>query len=212
MQFSRRREAVPAGRAALQEVQRWIATNPDAHHTVSALAERVGLSPRHFARLFRSEVGLTPAAWVERARVNAAQKLLETGQLSPKQVASQCGFSDTDAATRLLTSARCHTCRIPKTARPYSGAMISADDEDREPAGAATAPSGCAGAPTSTSAGSFPGGFRTAPGLLASSQMGRSSETLHTGCRDDFIDSIAGGRSSHDGAAGCCLGIQSAAA
>jgi transcriptional regulator GlxA family with amidase domain len=100
MQFSRRREAVPAGRSALQEVQRWVAANPHADHAVPALAKRVGLSPRHFARLFRSEVGLTPAAWVERARVNAAQKLLETGELSPKRVASRCGFADTDTLRR----------------------------------------------------------------------------------------------------------------
>ena len=100
MQFSRGREAVPAGRSALQEAQRWIAANPDADHTVPALAKRVGLSPRHFARLFRGEVGLTPAAWVERARVSAAQKLLETGERSPKQVAPQCGFADTDTLRR----------------------------------------------------------------------------------------------------------------
>jgi transcriptional regulator GlxA family with amidase domain len=100
MQFSRGREAVPAGRAALQEAQRWIAANPQGDHAVRALAKRVGLSPRHFARLFRSEVGLTPAAWVERARVSAAQKLLETGELSPKQVAPKCGFADTDTLRR----------------------------------------------------------------------------------------------------------------
>lgn len=100
MQFSRGREAAPAGRAALQEAQRWIAANPGADHSVPALAERVGLSPRHFARLFRGEVGLTPAAWVERARVGAAQRLLETGELSPKQVAPQCGFGDADTLRR----------------------------------------------------------------------------------------------------------------
>ena len=100
MQFSRNGEAVPVGRSSLQEVQRWIAANPEAHHTVPALAGRVGLSPRHFARLFRSEVGVTPAAWVERARANAARHLLESGDLSPKQVASQCGFADTDTLRR----------------------------------------------------------------------------------------------------------------
>jgi transcriptional regulator GlxA family with amidase domain len=100
MQFSRGREAVPAGRSALQEVQRWIAANPAADHRVPALANRVGLSPRHFARLFHSEVGLTPAAWVERVRVSAAQRLLETGRPSPKQVASQCGFADPDTLRR----------------------------------------------------------------------------------------------------------------
>lgn len=100
MQFSRKGRAVPAGRSALQEVQRWIAANPARPHAVSDLAARMRLSPRHFARLFRSEVGLTPAAWVEQARVNAARELLEAGALSPKQVASRCGFAGIDTLRR----------------------------------------------------------------------------------------------------------------
>ena len=36
------------------------------------------MSPRHFARVFRAEVGCTPAAYVERVRVEVARRLLET--------------------------------------------------------------------------------------------------------------------------------------
>ncbi len=100
MQFSRRGEAAPAGRSALQEVQRWIAANPAADHSVASLAQRMALSPRHFARLFRSEVGTTPAAWVEAARIAAARRRLEEGQETPKQVAAQCGFADADVLRR----------------------------------------------------------------------------------------------------------------
>jgi transcriptional regulator GlxA family with amidase domain len=100
MQFSRRGEAVPAGRSALQEVQRFIAANPSADHDVPHLAARMGLSPRHFARLFRHEVGVTPAVWVEQARVAAARRLLEAGQEAPKQVAALCGFTDADTLRR----------------------------------------------------------------------------------------------------------------
>jgi transcriptional regulator GlxA family with amidase domain len=103
MQFSRRGAAVPAGRSALQEVQRWISARPDNDHSVRTLAKRVGLSPRHFARLFRDEVGVTPAKWVERARVNAARELLEAGERSPKRVASQCGFADADTLRRAFS-------------------------------------------------------------------------------------------------------------
>jgi transcriptional regulator GlxA family with amidase domain len=99
MQFSRNGEAVPAGRAALQELQRWVAANPAADHSVASLAERMDLSPRHFARLFRSEVGITPASWVEEARVNAARRYLEQGR-EPKQVAAHCGFADADTLRR----------------------------------------------------------------------------------------------------------------
>ena len=100
MQFSRKGEAAPAGRSALQEVQRWVAANPAADHSVASLAKRMELSPRHFARLFRCEVGITPAAWVEAVRVTAARRLLEDGQAPPKQVAALCGFADADTLRR----------------------------------------------------------------------------------------------------------------
>lgn len=100
MQFSRKGAAVPAGRAALQELQRWVAAHPALDHCVASLATRMDLSPRHFARLFRSEVGITPASWVEEARVSAARQRLEMGVETPKQVAAHCGFADADTLRR----------------------------------------------------------------------------------------------------------------
>ena len=100
MQFSRRGEAAPAGRATLQALQRYVAAHPDEDHSVPRLAERAHLSPRHFARLFRDEVGITPAAWVESARVEAARRKLEEGRATPKRVAAECGFADADALRR----------------------------------------------------------------------------------------------------------------
>ncbi|HWA80982.1 MAG TPA: DJ-1/PfpI family protein [Acetobacteraceae bacterium] len=96
LQFSRKGETVPVGRSALQEIQRWVAANPALEHSIERLAERMGVSPRHFARLFRAEVGMTPKAWVESARVEAARRMLEEGHLPPKQVAIRCGFANTD--------------------------------------------------------------------------------------------------------------------
>jgi transcriptional regulator GlxA family with amidase domain len=100
LQFSRRGESAPAGRSVLQEVQRWVAANPAADHSVPHLAARTGLSPRHFARLFRQEVGTTPAAWTEAARIAAARRRLEDGHEPPKQVAALCGFADADTLRR----------------------------------------------------------------------------------------------------------------
>jgi transcriptional regulator GlxA family with amidase domain len=102
MQFSRKGEAALAGRAALQELQRWIAANPELDHSVASLARRMDLSPRHFARLFRNEVGVTPANWVEEARVSTARRLLEQGRETPKQVAAQCGFANADVLRRVF--------------------------------------------------------------------------------------------------------------
>ncbi|MFP6562250.1 GlxA family transcriptional regulator [Paraburkholderia sp. B3] len=100
LQFSRGGAAQPSGRSALQEVQRWVAAHPEEPHRVPDLAARVGLSPRHFARLFQSEVGMTPAAWVETVRVNAARGLLETSGEAPKRVATRCGFANADTLRR----------------------------------------------------------------------------------------------------------------
>lgn len=100
MQFSRKGESLSAGRSALQEAQRFIAANPSSNLSVARLAARCGLSPRHFARLFRSEVGITPHAWVEAARVSTARRLLESGHDAPKLVAAKCGFANADTLRR----------------------------------------------------------------------------------------------------------------
>ena len=103
MQFSRRGLSAPVGRSALQEVQRWVAARPAEDHGVDRLAERAGLSPRHFARLFRAETSLTPAAYVETVRIEAVRRLLETSDAALKQVAGACGFRDVDTLRRAFT-------------------------------------------------------------------------------------------------------------
>jgi transcriptional regulator GlxA family with amidase domain len=100
MQFSRRGVAQPMGRSVLQEVQRWVVGNPALPHSVEDLAHRAGLSARHFARLFAAEVGTTPGAWIEAARIGAAREMLEVGTTSPKQVAAACGFANADTLRR----------------------------------------------------------------------------------------------------------------
>jgi transcriptional regulator GlxA family with amidase domain len=102
IQFSREGEADLVGRSALQEAQRWIADNPAEDLSIANLARRTGLSPRHLTRVFRQEVGVTPATWVKEARVAAARRLLESGEAVPKQVAAQCGFANADTLRRVF--------------------------------------------------------------------------------------------------------------
>ncbi len=99
LQFSRRGETNPIGRSAIQEIQRWVAAHPAADASMATLARRASLSPRHFARLFRQEIGTTPSAWVETVRIDAARQILESGE-RPKQVAAACGFADIDTFRR----------------------------------------------------------------------------------------------------------------
>jgi transcriptional regulator GlxA family with amidase domain len=100
MQFSRKGETRPAGRSVLQEVQRWIVAHPELDHNIASLAEHAGLSARHFARLFHTEVGTTPGAWVEATRITTARTLLESEHGAPKQVAAKCGFGNVDTFRR----------------------------------------------------------------------------------------------------------------
>jgi transcriptional regulator GlxA family with amidase domain len=102
LQFSRKGETRPAGRSALQTVQRWVAANPELRHSIENMARHAGLSPRHFARLFHAEVGITPGAWVEATRVAAARHLLENGHDTPKLVAAKCGFANADTLRRIF--------------------------------------------------------------------------------------------------------------
>jgi transcriptional regulator GlxA family with amidase domain len=123
LQFSRKGEARPAGRSVLQEVQRWVAANPQLELSIEALAAHAGLSPRHFARLFHAEVGMTPAAWVEQSRIAAARSLLEAGMDAPKQVAAKCGFANADTLRRAFVK---HVGITPaEYRRGYGGAVDS---------------------------------------------------------------------------------------
>ncbi|WP_413626791.1 GlxA family transcriptional regulator [Luteibacter sp. Lutesp34] len=100
MQFSRHGESAPAGRGAIQELQRYVAAHPGEDHSVASMAARVGMSARHFARIFRHDVGMTPAEFVEIMRVEAARRLLEAGNETPKRVADHLGYADVNGLRR----------------------------------------------------------------------------------------------------------------
>ncbi|MEZ4523140.1 MAG: AraC family transcriptional regulator [Thermomicrobiales bacterium] len=68
--------------------------------SVPEIAERVGVHPAYLARRFRSEFGVTPAAYARNARLNwASERLIET-DLSIAEIAIQAGFSDQSHFTR----------------------------------------------------------------------------------------------------------------
>jgi transcriptional regulator GlxA family with amidase domain len=99
-QFSAQLAAQAAERPGLRELQAWIVEHPDADLEVPALARRAGMSVRHFGRRFHAEVGLSPAAFVERVRVETARRLLETTARSIEEVAAAAGFGTPEALRR----------------------------------------------------------------------------------------------------------------
>lgn len=83
-----------------------IRRNLDKPLQVDDLAAEAGMSPRHFARLFTAEVGVTPARAVERLRVEAAAAALESETVSLQAVARQCGFADVERMRRAFLRLR----------------------------------------------------------------------------------------------------------
>ncbi|MDI2127719.1 GlxA family transcriptional regulator [Yinghuangia seranimata] len=101
-QFSVPLSRPAAGRRDIDELRAFIADHPDADLSATALAERMRLSERHFARVFRQETGTTPAAYVEAARVEAARRLLEGTDQPLDRVAAACGLGSVETLHRAL--------------------------------------------------------------------------------------------------------------
>ena len=99
-QFSAQLGLQSAERDPIHELQTWIAEHPDQDLSVERLAARVAMSPRHFARVFRDEIGVTPAVYVESARVEVAQRLLETTSLPVEDIARAAGFGTVETQRR----------------------------------------------------------------------------------------------------------------
>jgi transcriptional regulator GlxA family with amidase domain len=99
-QFSATLGAQQPSREPLREMQRYIVEHVDGEHSVEAMAERVHMSPRHFARAFRAETGVTPARYVERVRLEAARRRLEDSSEPIAQVARSCGFPSAESMRR----------------------------------------------------------------------------------------------------------------
>jgi transcriptional regulator GlxA family with amidase domain len=99
-QFSAQLSAQHAQRPGLRDLQQWVADHPADDCSVAALAARAAMSPRHFARAFRDEIGMTPAAYVECTRVEQARRLLETTELGFAEVARDSGFGSTETMRR----------------------------------------------------------------------------------------------------------------
>jgi transcriptional regulator GlxA family with amidase domain len=99
-QFSSQLAAQMADREPLRELQEWLPDNLDEDLSVPALARRACMSERNFARAFRQETGMTPAAYVELARVERARIALETGDLPVESIARQSGFGTVETMRR----------------------------------------------------------------------------------------------------------------
>jgi transcriptional regulator GlxA family with amidase domain len=83
----------------------WARERLDARLTVERLAERARMSPRHFARAFAAETGVTPAKAIERLRLEASRERVESGLEPIERIAALTGFGDPERMRRAFLRA-----------------------------------------------------------------------------------------------------------
>lgn len=86
----------------LRELQLWILDHLDRDLCVPVLAARIAMSERNFARRFSAGVGMSPAQYVSRARLEAARRKLEENDLQINRVARKCGFGSEETMRRIF--------------------------------------------------------------------------------------------------------------
>jgi transcriptional regulator GlxA family with amidase domain len=72
---------------------------------VERLADRAAMSPRHFARAFAAETGVTPAKAIERLRIEAARERIESSPEPIDRIAEHVGFGDAERMRRAFVRA-----------------------------------------------------------------------------------------------------------
>ncbi|NUP14994.1 MAG: helix-turn-helix domain-containing protein [Streptomyces sp.] len=98
-QFSVPLETVSTTRR-IEDLRHHILNNIGSRLTVPELAAYAHVSDRQLTRIFKTELGTTPHAYVESARVERAGNLLATTDDTLERIASVCGFGTVDTLIR----------------------------------------------------------------------------------------------------------------
>ena len=77
--------------------------DPVERKSLTEIAQRVGWSVSHLHAVFKKEIGATPNEIVQARRLRGAKERLATTELSIKEVAAECGYSN--------SAAFCHSFR-----------------------------------------------------------------------------------------------------
>jgi transcriptional regulator GlxA family with amidase domain len=103
-QFSALLEADRPG-SRFSPVLAWARERLGERLPVERLADRAAMSPRHFARAFAAETGMTPAKAIERLRLEASREWIESGSEPIERVAACTGFGDPERMRRAFIRA-----------------------------------------------------------------------------------------------------------
>ncbi len=82
--------------------QKHIEDNFDKHLAVEELAQATGMARRTFERRFKQATGQTPLSYLQRARVEAAKRLLESTNHSFEEITCKVGYEDCGSFRRIF--------------------------------------------------------------------------------------------------------------
>ncbi|MEV4314245.1 GlxA family transcriptional regulator [Actinocrispum sp. NPDC049592] len=99
-QFSARMGPAYSSHSTVRKAMDHVTADPAGDHSLDVLADVAGVSPRHLTRLFRAELDITPAQFVETIRFEAARVLLQNGTSPIEAVAGQAGFGSSESMRR----------------------------------------------------------------------------------------------------------------
>lgn len=77
----------------ISKLQDEIRRRPDYPWLVEELADRAGISPDHFSRIFKAKTGVTPNHFILAARIDKAKQLLSSSSHPIERVAELCGYN-----------------------------------------------------------------------------------------------------------------------
>jgi AraC family transcriptional regulator len=89
----------------IQQVLAFIRTQLGEQLSLAVLAQQIGYSPYHFARLLRRALGASSHQVVLHLRLARAQRLLEATTLPLARSAGESGFATQSSLTRVITRA-----------------------------------------------------------------------------------------------------------
>jgi transcriptional regulator GlxA family with amidase domain len=113
------------GDAVIRSAQQWLSRHFSVANPVEELIRRSNLAERTFKRRFANATGLTPIAYVQRLRIEDAQRRLERTDASVDEISWRVGYEDAAFFRRLFKrttgmspGAYRKRFRIPDFARP----------------------------------------------------------------------------------------------
>ena len=93
-------ELQASDRHAIRDLQSWIVDHLAEDLSVKALARRTAMSERNLTRVFTAAIGMSPARFVERIRIEAVRRRLEESDTKLQRIAEECGFRSDDSMRR----------------------------------------------------------------------------------------------------------------